>query len=298
MHYSNAARFALAFAISMLAAALAYFGWSLDRVARQMPAILQGVDNSSGTIDAVVEQVKHINQQVPDILKRVDDINEQVPGILAQVDKVQQQIPDILQQVQAVEKNIAPMLAESAALRAELPAILAEVEAVRNTVPSVLDEASAYRELVPSVLDESERIRAMVPPTLSRVEGIVASADQVGKNASEAAVQGFFTGIIKTPFKIAKDISTSMLPDADLSKSDKDAIASALRELIEHPEEGAKTSWYNPKSGKRGEIVLLNIFTKNGLECRSIELLPREIMKGKGPVTLCKDKNNTWQVQN
>ncbi|WP_370980052.1 hypothetical protein [Agaribacterium sp. ZY112] len=297
MSTSTNSRFAIAGAVSCLAAAIAYFSWTVHSVSQQLPLILSGLDNSGATIEGVVGEVKRVNDQIPDILKRVDAINEQVPDILKQIDSVQTQIPAILKQVEAVEQNIKPILAESAALRAELPSLLKEVELVRKSLPSIIEESQGYRTLAPQILKESADIRASIPPTLTRVEGIVASADQVGKNASEAAVQGFFTGLIKTPFRMAKNAGEAILPGSGLDPDDKQAIIEAMNKLMLHPDAGSSEAWSNPQSGHHGYIVLKEIHGSSKGECRDVEIHPQSIVKGHGNITLCKDKSGIWQLK-
>ena len=272
-------RFAFSFSLVCLAAAIAYFSWSLINVSKNIAPILNQVDDSAVLIQDIIEQVDDVNQQIPDILERVDAINRQIPNILETVDKVNASIPLITE--------------ETAAIRNEVPAILEETAAIRGEIPAILDEVAEVRTLVPNVVEEVGLVRESIPPTLDRVDDLIENARRAGREVTEGATTGVFTGIIKMPFSLAKGIGNTIFPGMDVSEKDRKEVVKKIQQLANSGQPGDSVTWKGSK-GAEGQIVLLRDTEHNGLSCRVLEVLPKEI--GGGPITLCKTKNDEWKL--
>ncbi len=294
--WSIVARIVFSIALLALAASLAWFAWVAKHVVDSIPSVLTEVESVAKTVDQVVSEVSHVNTQIPEILQRVDAVNAQVPEVLKRVDDINAHIPPILQETSAIRASVPPILTEVAAVRTAIPPILEESESIRDTIAPILHEAEAYRAEIPKVLDESKAVRTMVPDTLTRVENIVSDADQVGKNASEAAVQGFFTGIIKTPFKLAQDLGTAVFKNSGLVSSDRKVIVEHIDEMVSHEEIGETRRWKNHTTGHAGTITFLSSDNKNDRPCNNFSMTVDHMNRPAYDFSLCQNSKGEWEL--
>ncbi|WP_455207030.1 hypothetical protein [Kaarinaea lacus] len=288
------ATYVLALSIFTLALAIVYFTIEVRSVSKQIPAILSAVDKTSKDIEPVVQQV--------------GEIRDLIPPILNEWTETRKQIPLILDEVKATRELVPPVLDEVAKVREQVPSILKEVEATRQELPAILDtsnkaikEVAAVRATVPDILSEVKKTRELVPPTLDRIDHMIADARVAGREASEGAVTGVFTGILMAPFKLVGNVGKSL----KLSDDEREGITEEDFELLH---EAAKslavksvnetTRWKNPKTGTYGNIKLLKIFEKDDRECRTalFEIWKQGKNKIAKEVNFCKTEEGTWET--
>jgi uncharacterized protein YoxC len=285
----STATYVLALSLFCLAGALIYFSLKVSEVTQSLPAILDSVEQTSAKIEPVLEEVNEIRDLIPPILEEVKQTRLLVPPILEEVRKTRETIPPILEEVEQTRKQI--------------PAIIEEVAATRKQIPAVLDEVAATREIIPSVLGEVEKTREALPAMLDKADKIVAGAGEVGKKASEDAVAGVFTGIIKAPFKIVGNMSKSIFGSLGegvkgVSDDDRNIITKLSNELLVSGVVGDSRSWENPKNGNKETVTLVNTKVIDGRECKvlHVEVFSAKKQLINEDLTACMKDNSEWEV--
>ena len=178
------------------------------------------------------------------------------------------------------------VLAEAEQIRKELPQTLKTIDNASSAVTETTREIRAIRPLVPDVLHEVGAVRqeiaatrSMIPTTLDRLDGIVHKAGVAGQKASEGAISGVFTGIIKAPFKALGSIGRASGGKSPLGDEDIRKATDAVHTLTQL-EVGSSEVWENPSTGYNGKLTLLKRYEENTLEC---QLLSHQVWKGKKP---------------
>jgi len=314
---ASASRFAIA-------AAIIYFAYQLAQINDNVAVVTQSVDQVSQHIGPTLEEVREIRLEIaqvrkliPDILAEVAEVRQQIPEILAEVAEVRQQIPLIVEQVESINKNIDPILQRIDKTVAVVDATQRQIPQIISTADDAIVAINDTREEVlpylPATLEEIKLTRDSINPTLDRVEDLVddtfikatetiASAKDAGKKASEGAVTGFFTGLIKLPFKFIGSLASPIVDDLDaevarqLTDKDIKLMAEAGVEAIKSKTTGKDWSWKNPKSGNSGSITIIRKHQLHGLQCVEARIFisnkSRQIMDEIDD--FCLSKENKW----
>jgi surface antigen/uncharacterized protein YoxC len=287
-----------------LAAALAYFTYEVAKVSRQIPDILERIDSTSENIGPVLDEVGDILELVPPILKEVEETRKLIPPILQEIEQTRKMIPPILHQVEQTREQIPALLKESEAIRGELPAVLASADKASAAVAGVSKQVEATRPLVTDVLQEVAITRESIPPMMDRADVLVEKARVAGKEASEGAVTGLFTGIIRAPFALVASAGRGV---AGLSEeeakvfNDKDLslVQQTSLYLLNNGAKGEERKWDNTDSGNHGTVQLMRIYSEgeySEIDCRTLNLTLSkrgELIK-EGQRSFCKNDNGEW----
>jgi len=246
----TAASYLLSVSVFSLAAALFYFTFEVSRLVKEVPMVVGGIETISTKIEPIISQMDKVQALVKPILNEVAQVRKEIPGILKEV-----------KQTRAL---ITPILKEVRLNRELVPSILKEVKQTRKLVPSILKEVKQSRELVPPILKEIKQTRESIPGLLAGADEVVVKAAQIGKSASEDAVAGLFTGLIKAPFKIVGNAGSMLFgssdPDANkLTDLDNKIIKAKLNKILTSGKAGETKTWENAESSRRGSITLLKI---------------------------------------
>lgn len=286
----EAATYVLAASIFSLAGALVYFAYHASLIGAQIPAIVDSIDDTADTVHPIVAEVAGIREQIPAILNEVEEVRKLVPPVLAEVKATRQTIP--------------PILKESEQLRADLPEVLKSVNNVSWAVSQTNKQLKAYQPIVPEALEEIRLTREAIDPALDRVDVLIAKAGQAGREASEGAVTGVFTGILTAPFRMVGGIGTSItgLTQDEAKHFNETELAEYRKtagELINSGTEGDSSEWKSSDSNARGKFTIMKIYTKDGRKC---EVLKSEAWKNNKRVVnkthdLCLNGNNEWELQ-
>lgn len=287
------ASYFLSLSLFALAASLAYFTYELSTVSRQIPNVLVSINNTSDKVEPIVAQVAKIVELVPTVLEEVEATRNIIPPILKEVELTRKQIPAVLNQVEAVRK--------------EVPAMLASADKASAAVVVISKEVEATRPLIPEVLKEVKTTRESIPPMMDRADSLIEKARDAGKEASQGAVSGIFSGIIMAPFALVADVGrgiTGMSAEEakDYHEKDFDFIEKASFDLLNNGSTGDERKWNNPESGNRGVMTLVDTY-KGGeygeSECRTLnlELYKKEKLSKKTTRTLCKNDENKWDFE-
>lgn len=279
----------------LLAVAILYFAYQLARIVDSGPQIRQTLDG--------------VTKQLPDALATIDktrleiaEIRQTIPGILQEVAAVRLQIPPILREVEQLRQSLPLVLKEVEQTRRQLPALLNSVDNAVSVVdrtqqqfPDMLAAASRFADtvdstneqlgrLTPEVLEEVRLIRQKIDPTLDRVEVIVddtyrkakdavTTAEGAGQEASEGAITGLVTGILKLPFRLLGTIAAPILDTIrsdvrdKLTQEDVELMGEAGDRLAKSRALNKPEHWNNPSSGNRGSITLTRRYRQDDLEC-------------------------------
>ncbi len=290
-----------------MAAALAYFTYELSAVSRQIPEILESIDSTSENIQPVLDEVGNILDLVPPILKEVEEVRKLIPPILEEVEQTRKQIPPILSEVEQTRNQIPAILDESKAIRGDVPAVLASADKASEAVAGVARQVEASRPLVKDVLQEVATTREAIPPMMDRADVLVEKARVAGKEASEGAVTGLFTGIIRAPFALVASAGQGIagLTEEEAKYfNDKDysLVQQASLYLLNNGSKGDRRKWHNDDSGNHGEVQLSRIYTEGDyseIDCRSlnISLYNKDELIKEGTRAFCKNDKGEWDFE-
>ncbi|MDX1335667.1 MAG: hypothetical protein R3312_07775 [Gammaproteobacteria bacterium] len=300
----DAATYILAASIFSLAGALVYFAYQASMISSQIPAILDSVEKTSEKVGPVVTEVAKIREQIPEILAEVEEVRKLVPPILEEVAQTRNAIPPILNEVAATRQAIPPILKETEQLRNELPEVLKSVNNVSWALVQTNKQLESYRPLAPEAIKEIQLTREAIDPTLDRLDRMIERARVAGREASEGAVTGVFTGILAAPFRIVGGIGDSF---SGLSKDEAEYFSESELaeyrekggELLRTGKEGDTTKWQSDTSDARGEFTIKKVYSRDGRKCEIV--LTRAWKDGKRVVNktldLCLNANNEWELQ-
>jgi surface antigen len=127
-------------------------------------------------------------------------------------------------------------------------------------------------------------------------------AGDAGKKASEGAVSGFFTGLVKLPFKLVGSLASPIAKSLDtevakkLTEKDFELMADASNQAIKARDIGRAWKWKNPDSGNSGSLTIIRKYEIRNHEC--VEVQVRISSHGKKifnePDNLCLNENKNW----
>ncbi|MCU7806431.1 MAG: hypothetical protein KZQ73_00960 [Candidatus Thiodiazotropha sp. (ex Semelilucina semeliformis)] len=277
MQKPQVATYILAVSIISLAFAIVFFTLELSQIRGDLPAILQQIESTSEKIEPVVVEMGEIRNLVPPILNEVAEARQQIPAILKEMAELRKEVPSVLEEIESIRLLVPELLTQADLVRKEVPSILKSIDDVSRSVTLSAKEVKAIRPLVPVIMSEIEAVRKeieatrhIIPGTMDRLESIVEKADEAGQKASEGAVSGIFTGIIKAPFKTLSGIGRTAsgktpLSDEDILKATAAAISLTAQEV------GSTKAWANPSTGHKGTFTLLKNTKENSSECQSLK---------------------------
>jgi len=301
---SLVASYLFSLSLFALAGSVVYFTYEVAIISKHIPEILQRVDTTSEKLEPIIDDVGHIIDLVPPILKEVEDIRKSIPPILKEVEQTRKMIPQILSEVEQTRKQIPAVLKESAAIRGELPAVLASADKASKAVADVARQVEATRPLIPEVLKEVTTTRESIPPMMDRADVLIEKARIAGKEASEGAVTGLFTGIIRAPFALVASAGrgiTGLTEEEAKTFNDKDfsLVKQASIYLLNNGLKGDKREWKNGDSGNHGVVQLKRIYTEgeySEIDCRTlkISLNKQGQLVKEGERSFCKNDDGEW----
>ena len=268
-----------------------------------MPAISQSVDRVSRQVAPSLEEAQAIREELAEFRKLIPSLLERVDNSVAVMDETQRQIPQI---ISATEKALA-VIDET---QQQIPQIVNTTEnaivALNQTRDEVLPYISLSLEEVAlmrkSMQDSLDRIDILIDDANDKALNAIVLAGDAGKKASEGAVSGFFTGLVKLPFKLIGTLASPIVKsiDADIAKKltekDLELIASASKKAVEAKKIDRTWKWNNPKSGNSGSLTIIRKYEIRSHAC--VEVQVRVSIKGKEkmnePNKLCLNKDNKW----
>lgn len=275
----------LSVSLLAVAAALAYFAYTLTLVNKTVPAILAQVEQTLSKVDPVLAQIEATRQTVPPILDEIAALRKQIPPVLDEVTAVRRQIPPVLEEVAATRKALPPL--------------------VNSTAKSLHEASTTVNKLephIPAVLDEVRQTREALPGLMMRAENLLAGAKKAGQEASKGAVLGFFGGIITAPFKIIGGIgkgfsnAIGLTEERGFTEQDIKLAEEATNSAIRIGKIGAATSWENPENNNRGTVTLLEQRMQGEQACYVIhyQAISTSGKTHETDAEICQDKDGNW----
>jgi len=202
--------------------------------------------------------------------------------VVAALNEAQQQIPQI---VNTAENAIVALNLTRDEALPYIPLTLEEVRLMRKTMEDSLD-----------------RIEILIDEANDKALNAILLAGDAGKKASEGAVSGFFTGLIKLPFKLIGTLASPIVNSIDidvakkLTEKDLELMAKASNQAVKAKKIDHAWKWNNPKSGNSGSLTINRKYEVNSQVC--VEVQVRVSIKGREkmnePDNLCLNKNNKW----
>ena len=303
---ATASRFAIA-------AAIIYFAYQLAQINDNVVVVTQSVDQVSQHIEPALEEVKQVRLEIaqvrkliPEILDEVAEVRKQVPVVVAEVAEVRKQIPPILTRVESIEQQIDPILQrvdKTVAVvddtQRQIPQIVKTTDNAIATINDTNIEIKLTRESINPALD---RVDELVEDAYFKAQDAITTAGDAGKKASEGAVSGFFTGLIKLPFKFIGSLASPIVNTLDvnvarkLTEKDIELLAEAGTRAIKSKGTGKERRWDNPSSQNSGSITIIRRYQSQDLEC--VEARVRISHKGKqigdDQEKFCLNEKNEW----
>ena len=282
-----------------IAGSVTYFSYALIKTLDEAPALVEQIRNAVKDLDPITKEVENITVVLPGIVSEISLVREQIPLILAEVEALRLQLPTFFSELEKTRETIPSILSEIEQVRLSIPSVVEEVANVRGQIPAIIIESQGYRDLVPDVLAEIEATRVMVSPTMARAEKLVADASVAGQQAGEGAVAGFFSGLIKTPFRMVSTAGNSIFGHLkELSAKDVELLTATARDVINEGELAGSKTWHNKKSNASGSVTLLEEYKKNGQLCRVIGLegVKDNVALVQEQHTACLSDKGKWEV--
>jgi len=293
-----------------IAGAVVYFAWQLGQ-------INSNVGNVTETVDRVTEQIPPTLAETRAIRLEVAGLSEQIPDILAVVEAARGEIPAVLAEIEAVNAQVDPILQrfdESLLLMREvlqqLPDVLsttnaaiASLEETRDqSVPLVLEEIRLARELIDPTLD---RIDVMMDDAFEQADVAISGASRAGQEASEGAVTGFFTGLLRVPFQLVGTLAAPLVRSINtdvieqLNEEDARLMAEAGARAGISEDIGRDYLWSNPETGNSGAITIVSKLNVQGVQCVNarIRINNRGTQIQDKTSEFCRDSNDSWKLR-
>ena len=127
-----------------------------------------------------------------------------------------------------------------------------------------------------------------------------------GQEASEGAVTGLFTGIIRAPFSLVADAGrgfSGLTEEEAKIFNDKDfsLVQQASLYLLNNGSKGDKREWKNKDSGNHGIVQLTRIYTEgeySDIDCRTLKvsLYKKDEFVKDGLRSFCKNEKGEWDT--
>lgn len=289
-------------ASTLLAAALIYFTISLLNITQQIPDILKTIEATSEKIDPVVDEVAAVTEIIPSILEEVAQTRELLKPAIVEYARTNAQIPLILEEVKATRETLPGTLKTVDHVSESVRIMSTEIKRTRAWMPKTLKEVEATRKSIPPILAEVKATRELLPPMMDRADQLVANARIAGKEASQGAVTGIFSGILMAPFSFVGDVGHALVgedEDERLVEKDFDLVELAARELLNSGTLNETRPWNNDESGNFGSVKLTSIGedAEEDEECRELTIIVRnesEVIKN-NTINLCREIDGKWE---
>jgi len=288
----------------LLALAITYLAYALLHVSKNIPSIINAIDNTTPHINTIVREVEQVrteitqvralvDKQLPAILMQIDSTLPLIEQGIAQSEQYASQLPKLWQHLDKIEMHIKM-------LQQDIPNVLRRVDNVIIASNEVREEVAKWRPHSTQYLAEIKHARNDVPHYLSRVENIVIDAKTIGKEASSGLVSGFFKGVISLPLEVISGL-TGMVDSTSLSAkylttSDITIMQEKVLLLLENDTK-KEMFWQNDKSGNRGTLIKEVKFISKGQTCHRIVF--NNHFKGQQErleKMMCKSDEDLWQV--
>jgi len=284
---TDISRILFSLSILVLSGSIVYFTYEVSRVRTDLPDLLTKLENTSRIIDPVLTQVADINKLIPPILEEVKQTRELIPPMINEISEIRKEIPAILKEIEETRKII--------------PDVLKEVEETRKVVPDVLKEVKLTRKQIPPVLKEVKDTREYMPILIDDANKLVDKARVAGRDASQGAVTGFFSGIFRAPFAIVGDIGTTVfsLNENEKKEYDQDELSEVYKvafELLNDENIGATKEVVTKDGQITTKITLTDIDNSGEFPCKTIHFYSTKSGKVLSDKinTVCKNEEGKW----
>lgn len=283
----NAASFAIAAAITCLAASLFYIGSQLPELNTNLSRINTLGEKTVSELPAALEVAQQYETHIEPLLAEVAASREVADKALTESAAYRQQLPAIMAQMETLQSQLAT-------LQGQLPNVLERVDLA-------LSESEQWRPITQVALVESEAWRANIPTYLARSEQLVANAREAGKEASAGAISGIFSGAIALPFQALENVGSFVDPRSlsakHLTDEDKKNMRTAVIELLQNPSVKI-ASWTSEKSSHSGTLEIIDSQTTDAGICHTFKV-KSEFKRGKTDTSnreICKGRDGTWAI--
>ena len=288
---------ATAISIIVLAISIVYFAKELSDFTSMIPGLVNEIHSIQEKVDPVIKESEDIREFIPGVLKEVESLLAEISPLIREFSEVRSQIPEILDEAALHRVTVDNLILEATEYRKQIPFITQEREAVEKLITEVINESQLVRQTVPEILAEVEAVRIEIPKFLHQAQEISDNIKRAGLEASEGAVQGVISGIIKAPFSMifgwGNPITSS---NQELSEEDRTFMQEAALKLLNSGEDSEQIQWENPGTKVSGVAVIEEMSVTMKSTCKTIKVtLARDgTVFNEGIATICQKPGESW----
>lgn len=261
---SSAASYVLSASICMLAGSFCYMAYTVADFTKEVPGFVKQMSdlNENGKkgleyLPTADKRIVEVNATLADITKELEGVRKLTPDVMKEFAKTREMVPSVLKRVDKAQEQFDQM-------HKDMPMVLETIKEVNGSVSLMAKESANFRPVLGEFSSQIKQTRAEIPTYFREAHGLIEAADQVGSKASEGAVAGIFSGILKSPFNVVKSFVTGK---KELTEQDHAMIKEAGRQTLRS---GEKSFWDNQKSGSRGSVSAGDEYKHKGQICRAL----------------------------
>lgn len=232
---------------------------------------------------------------VPDVMaqstawqRETSDFQEQTAQLQPKIDAALQVTRDVVSETERVRRSIPPMLREieraGETVRAVLPRVdeaLQRIDGIEQALPEVLKtandavtEVKRANDSLPGVMQEVRETRTEAEQLVAHAERVVEGSRKAGREASEGAVAGVFTGVFKLPFtsvvELRRERHDRLSFEKKMTDQDRELLRQATSAALADPKDRVVYPWRNDQTHHSGTLSALRTYTRKGRHCREI----------------------------
>jgi len=275
--YALISRFAFSFALLSLSLSVFYFAWVIKTVHGSIPLVAQQTKSTTNAVNLMAERIGLVSSQTSDALLEFKTFNALIPEILLESSKAREES--------------AGAMREFSAFRQHVPAILQESERIRETLPSLLKESEHVRYTVSTAIAELQEARQSLPRMIAEVDSLIGRANHLGAKASEGAVSGVLTGLVKAPYAMIRNIAFSGKNQGRaLTEEQHYSLINKIESVLQSGKVGENISLKQPN----GYVELVDKSIKDDEMCHSVRIVLDtyyDQMK-----EICKNSEGQWYL--
>lgn len=274
-------RLTLSLAIFMMSLSILYFSWVIYSVNASIPMVADKIEQASNAVNSAVNQVNTLSNDISAGLIEFEKINALIPKILSESAEVRSQTNLVL--LKASEFND------------RIPSLLDESRNIRESIPLILEDIARTRDTVDKSMAELRRLREEIPGLMADANALIEKADKAGIKASEGAVSGVFTGIVKAPYNIIRNVVIKEGSGTrELTVRDRSILTGTVKKLLRNDTLGERLKFENEVTNLTGFVELVSQSSEENEPCRSVR-----IVIGKSydlTKRICQDADKQWYL--
>ena len=281
-------RMTQSFAISSLAAAIAYFSYSLVQIKEDIPMIIEAVDSMNAKGDTLATNIPLLLDKLEQGKVSIDGLSTSISearktaenfeaiGLGLNYELTQYRnntIPDIKASVDNFTMSHTNMNTTLGDINTQVPTILSTVNTFDATLNRGITAMYNVQPSVDNLTDEMTKVRNEFPVMVEDAKEVVDAANRVGSKTSEGVVDGIIKGVITSPITVLKGAGESL---TELLGLDRRLSESEQRDIWKSIEMSVISSdtihWESDRSKNSATISPGKAYERYDRDCRLVNL--------------------------